>query len=166
VNGARAHSWEDLARAAARGVRDEPAHTGERQLLVFHAADAAYAVPVECVREIVRVRPITPIPRVGGDVRGVISLRGEIVQVIDLRRRLGLAPIEPTRGSRIVVLDRDGGAAGLLVDGVREVLRVRGEAIAPPSAGETDAVEALCVSGREFVSLLELDRVFRADVES
>ena len=93
-------------------------------------------------------------------MRGVIALRGEIIQVIDLRTRLGLAPREPTRRSRIIVLHGDDGQlAGLLVDAVTEVLRLPEEAIRPTAPGETESVTALCARGEEFVSLVDVDRV-------
>lgn len=159
-------SWEDYARDAADAEGGGALET-LRQLLAFEVGGAAYAVLVESVREIVRIRPITPIPRVSEDVRGVIALRGEVVQVVDLRRRLGLASIEPTRASRIVVVHQDDGrVSGVLVDAVREVLRVPAEAIGPPAGGESLAVEGLCTHGDEFVSLIALDRVLQVDDES
>ena len=153
--------WDALARDAAR----PPAVVSEDllQLLTFQLDGAPYALPVERVREIVRIRPITPVPRVSSDVRGVISLRGEIVQVVDLRRRLGLDPAEPIRTSRIVVVHGgDGQVAGLLVDAVREVLSISEEAVRS-GTGESGAIEALCVRGDEFVSLVDLDRVLAVD---
>jgi purine-binding chemotaxis protein CheW len=162
-----AGSWEELARAAGDGEGDAQAREELRQLLIFEVAGSAYAVPVESVREIVRVRPITPMPRVSADVRGVIALRGEIVQVVDLRRRLSLPPAEPARQNRIVVVHLDDGrVAGVLVDAVREVLRVAADAIGPPAGGESQAVEALCTRGDRFVSLIALDRVLQIDAES
>ena len=153
--------WEELARRAA--VRDEEAPEFLLQLLTFELAESPYALPVERVREIVRIRPITPVPRVPDDVRGVISLRGEILQVVDLRRRLGLAAPEATRESRIVVVHgSDGRVAGLLVDAVREVISVA-EASLRQNSGEADVVEALCMRGEEFVSLVDLDRVLAVD---
>ena len=71
------------------------------------------------------MRPISPIPRVHADVRGVISLRGVIVEVIDLRCRLKLQAAEPTRSSRIIVVQDAGGMlAGLVVDSVIAVMRI------------------------------------------
>jgi purine-binding chemotaxis protein CheW len=156
----------DLARGAGR-PSDPAAETAEPlHLIGFRLAGTTYAVRVESVREIVRMRPITPVPRVAEAVRGVISLRGEMVQVIDLRRRLGLPAEEPTRASRIVVVHRaDGRVAGLLVDEVREVLRIPADAMLPPS-GEALAVEALCARGGEFMSLLSLERLLELDGEA
>jgi chemotaxis signal transduction protein len=150
--------WAELARDAARGAEQGP--TEElRQLLVFQVADASYALPVECVREIVRQRPTTPIPRAPADVRGVISLRGEILQVIDLRRRIGAPPVEPTRRARIVVVQADdAGVAGLLVDGVREVLRTGTSTLSLQGSGD-GVVMGLVRRGDGFVSLIDLERV-------
>jgi purine-binding chemotaxis protein CheW len=160
--------WDELARAAAAGgagvLRAELEEL--QQLLTFSVGDTPYAVPVELVREIVRIRPITPVPRVSTDVRGVISLRGEIVQVVDLRLRLGLPAAEIARSSRIIVVHaEEGRVAGLLVDRVSEVLRVKGDAILPPTGGESGSVEALCVRGDKFVSLIDLERVLKVDDE-
>ena len=112
------------------------------------------------VREIVRLRPITPVPRVPAAIPGVISLRGEVVEVLDLRMRLGLPSQAPSRASRIVVLHGDDGAVtGLLVDAVRDVLRIPEDQLRSSAGGDNEAVSALLVRGDEFVSLLDLDRV-------
>jgi purine-binding chemotaxis protein CheW len=157
-------TWEDLARAAA-SRREGPASVEAlRQLLCVRVEGAPYAVPIENVREIVRVRPITPIPRVAREVRGVISLRGEIIQVIDLRLQLGLAPGPVAKTNRIVVVQaEDGRVAGVLVDTVREVLRVPESAIGSPPAGEAGIVAALCTNGAEFVSIVDPERLLEVE---
>jgi purine-binding chemotaxis protein CheW len=162
---AESGAWDQLARAAAQR-REAPAPAEVvRQLLCLRVENSIYAVGVENVREIVRVRPITPIPRVAAEVRGVISLRGEIIQVIDLRLRLGLGATVNARATRIVVVQaEDGRVAGVLVDAVREVLRVGEGAIGPAAAGDTLGVVAgLCANGSEFVSLIDLDRLLEID---
>ena len=87
--------WDGLARSAADvfGSTGEKSEGSEllRELLVFGLDDSAYAVSVERVREIVRMKAMTAIPRSPDWLLGVVALRGEVVQVIDLRRRLGLA---------------------------------------------------------------------------
>jgi len=156
--------WESLARAAAAPA-GEPDASLLRELLAFELDGTPYAIPVERVREIVRMRAMTPVPRVPGAVRGVIALRGEILEVIDLRLRLGLPAHEPGRRSRIVVLHgEDGRVAGLLVDAVTEVLRVPEAAIRPTSPGESESVAALCAQDGRFVSLIDLERVLDLDV--
>lgn len=158
---AETRAWDVLARRAA-SARSQGGDPDElRQLLTFLIDSAPYAVPVESVREIVRLRPITPVPRVTRDVRGVISLRGEILQVIDLRMRLGLSPTASSKKTRIVVVRaEDGSGTGVLVDEVREVLRVSEDALVASATGDaTSVVEALCANGDEFISLVDLERV-------
>ena len=165
-SGAASSSWDELARTAARSEEASAELDSLRQLLTFSIAGTPYAVPVEAVREIVRMRSITPIPRTNAHVRGVISLRGEIIQVVDLRLRLGLPTAEVTRSSRIVVIHGDDErVAGILVDAVNEVLRVTEDAILPAAAGDTGTVDSLCVRGDQFVSLIDLERALDVDAE-
>jgi purine-binding chemotaxis protein CheW len=153
-------SWEEIARAAATRRAAPAAAEVLRQLLCVRVEGAPYAVPVENVREIVRVRTITPIPRTARCVRGVISLRGEIIQVIDLRLRLGLPPAAIGKANRIVVVQADDGrVAGVLVDDVREVLRVSESAIGSAAGDAQGIVAALCTNGSEFVSIVEPGRL-------
>jgi len=156
--------WDDLARAASvRG--DSPESLDEdHQLLCFELAGAPYAIPVERVREIVRMRPVTPVPRSNDDVRGVISLRGEMIELIDLGHRLGLGSIEQSRRTRIIVTKAfDDEVVGLLVDAVREVLRVSADEIQPATGSDTGVVNDLCKFRDEFVSMIELDRLLTLD---
>jgi purine-binding chemotaxis protein CheW len=152
--------WDDLARSASIGHESGEDADLLQELLSFEVGDTAYAVPIERVREILRMRPITPVPRVPDLVCGVISIRGEVVEVIDLRRRFGLPPAEPDRRTRIVVIHGfDGRVTGCMVDGVREVLRVPEDEIRPAPEADADTVSGLCKRGDEFVSMLDLDKV-------
>jgi len=156
-------AWDALARAAANAEGADEAEV-LRELLVFTLDDAPYAIPVERVREIVRMRSMTPVPRVPQEVRGVIALRGEIVQVVDLRMCLSLAVTEPTRRTRIIVLHGDDDrVAGVWVDAVREVMRVSEEDIRSASGGDDASVSDLFLAGEEFVSIMNLDRVLDLD---
>lgn len=170
MSGATPAPWEDLARAAVDrigGREDDDASAELRELLVIWLDEDPYALPIERVREIVRLRPITPVPRVPDAVLGVISLRGEIVQVLDLRGRLGLAARSAApdlRRHRIVVLNGDDGQlAGLRVDRVSEVLRTPAAATRAPGARESDSVCALVPHGDRFVSLFDVDRLLDLD---
>lgn len=166
MSGSAPTPWVDLARAAGGrlgGAGVEETATGLRDLLVIWLDGDPYALPIERVREIVRLRPITPVPRVPAAVRGVVSLRGEIVQVLDLRCRLGLPDVAlnpDLRRHRIVVLHgEDGQLAGLLVDRVSEVLRTPDAATRESAARESETVSALVPYGERFVSLFDVDRL-------
>jgi chemotaxis signal transduction protein len=160
----REEAWLELARRAARdGLSREQAPNAQR-LLVFTLDGAPYALAVERVREIVRRRPITPVPRLPAEVLGVISLRGRILQVIDPRARLALAPGEPGARSRIVVAhDGEGRVAGILVDSVEEVVTVAEEGMCEPRVGQGSAVEGIYRHRGRFVSIVDLDRVMDVD---
>ena len=153
--------WESLARGAAsdfRGDGEESVYL-LRELLVFGLDRAAYAVPVERVREIVRMRELTMIPRAPAWLLGVVALRGEVVEVVDLRRRLGLGASTPDRSNRIIVLHGDADrVTGLLVDSVSEVYRIADEAVLPAQGLDTTSVSEVCPRGEEFVSILDVDR--------
>ena len=156
-----AGTWDALARNAAFGG-DRASEEAEliRELLAFDVGETVYAVPIERVREILRMRPITPIPRVPDVVCGVISIRGEVVEVIDLRLRMGLSPMQPDRRTRIVVLHGDDGrVAGCMVDGVREVMRVPEASIRPAADADMANVSGLCRRDDVFVSMLDLGKV-------
>jgi len=152
--------WDVLARAAARAREARGESAALRELLRVEVAGEPYALPIERVREIVRMCPVTKVPRAPSLVLGVISLRGEIVQVLDLRRALDATAAEPTRRSRIVVLHSEAGEiAGWLVDAVNEVLRVPEAELRPPPGDAGELVTAICVRNERFVSLLEPDRM-------
>lgn len=109
-------------RAVERGARSE--------YLAFRMADELYAVPISYVKEILKLPPMTEVPRADPDVLGVVSVRGRIVTVIDLRRRLGLPEATTTRRSRVLLAELEpeqggtGERVGLLVDEVLSVYRL------------------------------------------
>lgn len=89
------------------------------RFVVFRLAQETYAVPVRSVREVVDAPAVTPVPRAPACVEGIINLRGNVVPVVNLARRLGL---EGVAGARcIVVVEWDDEEVGLLVDEVAAV---------------------------------------------
>lgn len=134
------------------------------EALAFALGDEEYAIDILRLREIIRTRPITEVPRAPPFVLGVISVRGEVLPVIDLRLRLRGVPTEPGPTSRVLVVKRDGEPFGLLVDAVREVLRLRAEDVEPTPAllGASDS-EYIAGIARplpdRLVIMLELDVV-------
>jgi purine-binding chemotaxis protein CheW len=165
MSAAETRGWEVLARAAA--AREAEVETrAQRELLVFVLEGATYALPIERVREIVRPRALTPMPHVPDAVLGVLSLRGEIVQVIDARRRLGLASVPPERASRVIVMTSErGDVTGLLVDGVREVLRVDESELRSPTNTDGGLITALAPRGSGFVNVVAPEVLVSLDAE-
>jgi purine-binding chemotaxis protein CheW len=96
-----------------------------REFLVFVLARELYAVSLTRIREILTPPPITPVPRAGREVIGVCSVRGLLVTVMDLRRRLRLEENPLSRKSRILLVEaQNGEVVGLMVDEVRNVARL------------------------------------------
>jgi purine-binding chemotaxis protein CheW len=154
----------------------------ENQLVVFDLADEHYGVNIAAVEGIIKMQPITAVPRAPQFVEGVTNLRGTVLPVIDLRKRFGLPAEDATRETRIVVVEVDGTTVGMVVDAVTEVLRVTEEDIEPPSPLVTTVDSAFItgiakVNGHgsdsaegRLVILLDLGKVLtteeKADLES
>jgi purine-binding chemotaxis protein CheW len=83
-----------------------------------------YGLPIHDVQEVLCQFDIEPVPGAAADVLGVINLRGTVVTVLDLRRRLGVTVTAPDPETRIVVIEHDGERFGLLVDRVADVRKV------------------------------------------
>ena len=104
----------------------------EEQLVVFRLGQEEFGVPIDSVQEIVRVpEALTRVPQAPAFVEGVINLRGAVLPVIDLRRRLGLEAVERSDRQRIMVFLIDRVCTGFIVDSVAEVLKVERAAIEP-----------------------------------
>jgi purine-binding chemotaxis protein CheW len=115
-----------IRRAGEAGKRTE--------YLAFRLAGETYAVQIAHVAEILRPPPITEVPRAPRTVLGVISVRGKLVTVIDLRRRFGVAEAAIDRRSRVLLADVGSGEQiGLMVDEVQQVWRLASPEIEPAS---------------------------------
>src|SRR5262245_28015633 len=126
----------DLVRRRTAGIALKRTRQHDRgpltEYLAFQLTGEPYAAPVAFVREILKPPPLTPVPRAPRAVIGIISVRGQLVTVIDLRRRLQLAESAPTRRSRILLVEATGGETlGLLVDEVLQVYRLSDGEIEP-----------------------------------
>ncbi len=104
----------------------------QRQFVAFRLGKTEFAVPIEQVWRIVSLTDITRVPRVPSFIEGIINLRGEIIPVIDLRKRLGLEVGERTDESRIVVVQTEGHRVGMIVDTITEIVRLPEDTIEPP----------------------------------
>lgn len=102
------------------------------ELLCFRVGSEEYAISIMDIKEIIKPREVTEVPRVPSFVRGILSLRGNIIPVFDMKTRLGLSDGEVSERERIVVVKRQGGYAGVLVDEVVQVVRIAEGGIEPP----------------------------------
>ncbi len=137
------------------------------QMVVFSIGKELYGVGIESVHEIVKVPDVTEVPDAPSFLEGVINLRGKIVPVVDLRKRMRLDGRERTKSSRVLITENDGRLVGLLVDSVSEVLKIQPEAVeAPPDMIASIGVEYITgvakVEGR-LIILLDLKKVLSID---
>jgi purine-binding chemotaxis protein CheW len=103
-----------------------------RQYLAFHLGDEEYALDIIRISEIIKIREFTDVPRTPDFVLGIISLRGVVVPVFDLRQRLNLGASEMMPTTRIVVCQQDDVTVGLLVDSINQVVNLTDDDVEPP----------------------------------
>jgi purine-binding chemotaxis protein CheW len=160
------------AREAVSRVSGEPDPDAESddtlELVSFAVEGQEYALPIDQVQEIVQApESVSHVPNAVGQVLGVIDLRGRLLPVVSMRRVFGLpvTPLEPQ--NRIVVVSLKDGVVGVVMDTVREVLRVPHQLVAPlPGvvAGDGRKTEVESVvrleDGKRLVSVLSVNRMF------
>lgn len=99
--------------------------TGMREFLGFVLGSESYALPLSKIREIMRVPQITEVPRGPRHVLGIISVRGQVTTLIDLRRQLSMLEQPLTPRTRVLLVEHGLETLGLLVDRVLQVYRLR-----------------------------------------
>ena len=139
------------------------------QFVGFLIGEELFGVDILSVQEIIRDTTITPIPDSPDFLEGVINLRGNIIPVIDLRKRLKLSQPAPAEKSLwIVILIIEGRVTGFVVDRVTKVLNVPAESIKPPPeivlAGlKSEYINGVCRMDEKLLILLDFSRVLMAD---
>jgi len=95
----------------------------QRQIVAFRVGEEVFGLEIGNVREVIEYREVTPVPRAPEFVAGIISLRGAILPVVDLRKRIGMEPTEPGPETVILVLEVDGRRVGLVADRILDILK-------------------------------------------
>lgn len=133
---------------AAVGSGSDEDEVTYHDFLAFVLAGESYALPLSGVREIMKPPPITEVPRAPRDVLGIVSVRGRVTTVIDLRRRLRLDESGAGRYARILLADTGSEVVGLLVDRVLAVNRLSDEEVELASTVGGDMAEYVLGIGR------------------
>ncbi|ALC15837.1 CheW protein [Desulfuromonas soudanensis] len=141
------------------------------QYLSFNLGEGLFAVEVRRTKEILDYREPTKVPQTPDYMLGVINLRGAVVPVIDLRRKLGLPARDVSQATCIVVLeiarDEEVLTVGVVTDSVQEVLELGAEEIEPPprigSGLNIDYIRGMGKKGDNFIILLDANRIFSSD---
>lgn len=149
----------------ASGAPEGVPQAAELHLVTFALDREHYGIPVQRVREVIRVGEITRVPQAPEHVRGVTNLRGRILPVVELRSRLGLPPAVLTPRSRIVVTEAHGRVLGLLVDAVLQVTRIPADTVQPAPddvmTPQADWLAGVARRADRLLILLELDAVLQ-----
>jgi purine-binding chemotaxis protein CheW len=132
------------------------AAAAESIFLVFRLGDVEFGLPIDTIVEVAQVpAQITRVPKTPKFLDGVINLRGEVLPVIDQRRRFDMPRLERTEGRKLVVIKTQRHRAGIIVDSVSDVLRTPPESIEPPP-DLTDQISRLV---RGVINLPQTDRM-------
>ena len=153
----------------AQTDRESTEATTTLQLVGFVIGDEMFAVDILTVQEIIRDATITAIPDAPDFLEGVINLRGSIIPVIDLRKRLKL--VQPERLDPdvwIVILTVEGRVTGFVVDRVTKVLNVPVDSIKPPpdivvSGLRSQYIRGVCKLEQRLLILLDFSRILMVD---
>lgn len=141
-----------------------------QQLVVFGIGKELYGIGIGLVQEIVRVPEVTEVPDAPSFLEGVINLRGKVIPVIDLRKRLNLDGKDKTKATRVLVTENEGskgGLVGLLVDFVSEVRKVQADAVEDPpelvAAVGVEYITGVAKVDEKLIILLDLKRVLNIE---
>ncbi len=167
---AEAQGGHSLSFFAAPVQDQRAAAEATEHLATFFLDREEYGVDVRQVQEIRRVSEITSVPRAPEFIRGVINLRGRILPVLDLKRKLGLGEVEAGRATRIVVVRVKERLLGLLVDGASQVLKVEVSRVEPPPEEVVerggDYIRGVAKLDDRLIILVDLERLLAHELRA
>ncbi len=139
--------------------------------LTFKLDQEVFAVVVSQVREVLELEKIMKVPRTLDYMLGVINVRGSVIPVMDLRQKFGLAAVEMTLYTRIIVLELylDGEVTilGAIADSVHDVLELDSDQIAPPpkigNHWRTEFIKGVGNSDGQFILVLDINKAFSVE---
>lgn len=134
------------------------------QWVTFFLENEKYGVQVMQVQEVLRISDIAPVPGAPDYVMGIINLRGNVVTVIDSRKRFNLPEKESDDSTRIVIIETDSEqVVGILVDSVAEVAELRSSEIeSAPNLGNDDSsrfIQGVCNKDDELLILVDVEKL-------
>ena len=135
-----------------------------KQYIVVQIGNEKYGIDINFIDNIVRMSKITRVPKVQSYFKGVMNLRGEIVPVMSIRKKMGLAADQITDASRIIILKVvDRGALGIIVDEVREVITLNASDIDNANINSRSVkdsfINGIGKNGEELISLFEINAI-------
>lgn len=133
------------------------------QWVTFRLEGEKYGIKVMQVQEVLRMTEIAPVPGAPHYVLGIINLRGNVVTVIDTRRRFGLADVENDDETRIVIVEANNNVVGILVDSVAEVVDLKmSEVETAPNVGNDESskyIQGVSSTGDSLLILVDVNKL-------
>lgn len=133
------------------------------QWVTFHLENEKYGIKVMQVQEVLRMTEIAPVPGAPHYVLGIINLRGNVVTVVDTRRRFGLPDAEADDETRIVIIEADNNVVGILVDSVAEVVDLKASEIeTAPNVGNDESskyIQGVSSRDEELLILVDVNKL-------
>jgi len=141
-----------------------------KQLISFLVGAEEYGLEVLRVKEVIRLRQITWLPKAPSCVKGIINLRGDVIPIVDLRERFGLAAQQQTAMTRVIVVEVEGTHVGMVVDSASQVLRVPVDQFEQPpmmiGEGAKDFVKEVAKLGDRLIIMIDVDRILSTKMMS
>lgn len=135
------------------------------ELVIFRLADKEYGADIRQVRQVIRMREVTPIPDSAPFVEGVISLHGKVMPLLSLRKKMGISSEKPSRLNRIIVTTLDNNLIGAVVDTVSDVISVEAASITPPDDVLKDAVylQGVAKIAHRLILVVDIEKLLTKD---
>ena len=140
------------------------------ELATFYVGESLYGMDILRVQEINRLMDFTMVPQAPAYVTGIMNLRGQIVTVIDLARKLGLAGSERKDESRNIIVNDQGEYIGLLVDRISDVVKSDMDKIEPPPSnmggGQGKYLQGVYKTEKRLIAIINVEELLKAAGEA
>ncbi|MGM5487484.1 MAG: chemotaxis protein CheW [Nanobdellota archaeon] len=141
-----------------------------KKIVEFNLNNERFGLDINIIKEIIKVPQYTSLPKADPSVEGVINLRGKVIAVVDLAKKLGFPYKETDHNTRIIVIERGSEYVGLRVEGVDEVLTVNEEDMqkTPGMSASLDAemLEGIIVEEEGMLIIMDIDKIISVEEAS
>lgn len=135
--------------------------------VLFNLENQGYAIDIDLVIEVTELCETTKIPGYGDFMEGVLNLRGDVISIIDLKKRLGLKDLY-NKNKQILIVNKDGDQVGLIVDNARDIRSYDEEMLVKTSAFnmiDKDLIEKIINTEDEIIIALDIDQILNKTIE-
>jgi len=137
------------------------------QIISFRVGAEDYGLELANVKEVIRMRDVTWLPKAPPFIKGIINLRGKVIPIVDLRCKFGLESAEQTAATRVIVVEVKEKLMGMVVDSASQVMRVPTDQIDPPPLVvgylSREYISGVAKLDDKLVILMDIKRIFTAE---